>query len=257
MPQPIRLYGLAGTLPGGPAVSEGTEAWPGAPRGRLLPILGPWPDSPESLLEECGLEALILRRAEGPGPASQDPGPAPPGAAQGPRRLALVGPMGVGKSSVGRALAKLSGLPFADADEAIVAEAGMDIPAIFARDGEAGFRSRESRVLAALLRGGPLVLATGGGAVLDPGTRALLGEAAQVVWLHAPVAVLASRVGGGGSRPLLAGGDAGEKLASIYRLRLPYYAQCADFLLPVGSSSPQTLAEVIHDAILQARKPLR
>ena len=220
---------------------------------RLPPILGPWPESLEGLLEECGLEALAPRRAEGIHPASLALGSAKPAGREASPRIALVGPMGVGKSSVGRALARLSGLPFADSDEAIVAEAGMDIPAIFAREGEAGFRSRESWVLAKLLAGGPLVLATGGGAVLAPENRALLHEAAQVVWLHAPAAVLARRVEGGGSRPLLAGGAVEEKLASIYQLRLPYYVQCADFLLPVGRSSPQTLAEVIHDALLKAR----
>lgn len=256
MPQPTRLFGLAGTLPGGSGVAASSAAGPGSLGEHLLPILGPWPENPGSLLGECGLKALIPKRAEETNPAGPASGPAKAGV-DFPRRIALIGPMGVGKSSVGRALARLSGLPFVDADEVIAAEAGMDIPAIFAKEGEAGFRALEARVLATLLGGGPLVLATGGGAVLAPENRALLQAAAQVVWLHAPVAVLASRVEGGASRPLLAGGEVEEKLASIYRLRLPYYVQCADFLLPVGRSSPQTLAEVIHDALLHALPPGR
>lgn len=259
-----------------------------AARGaRLLPILGPWPESPAALLDECGLTALI-----GGGPAvlcMRSPGD-PSGfrtealsdldpnnlvrkilddlpsllplatADRGSKTgasLALIGPMAVGKSSVGRALATRAGLPFVDLDAALEAELGMSISRIFTERGEPAFRELESQALASFLGDEAIVVATGGGIILDPGNRARIRKASQVVWLHAPVSLLAARAGGSQNRPLLSGQDPEKKLAAIYRERLPLYGETADFLLPVGRASPASLAEVIHDAIFTPPQPLR
>src|SRR5690606_31582620 len=117
--------------------------------------------------------------------------------------LVLVGPMGAGKSAIGRRLAERLGLPFADVDEDIEAATGASIPVIFDCEGEAGFRARERSTLAARLAGEALVLATGGGAVLDPGNRRLLRERGYVVWLRSRVETQLERLGRCGNRPLL------------------------------------------------------
>lgn len=199
------------------------------------------------------LLGLPLRR----GPVKDGPSPKP---REAKTRIALVGPMAVGKTALGRVLAGSLGLPFVDADEAIVEAAGMDIPSIFATQGEGAFRLLEAKVIASLLEGQALVLATGGGAVLDPRSRALLSSRARVVWLHAPASVLAARARLGPPRPLLAGlsgADQEARLAGIYEERLPFYAQIADFLLPIGGRSPQVLAEVLHDALSTPSAPGR
>ena len=120
-----------------------------------------------------------MRRRANPGPT---------------RTIALVGLMGVGKSSVGRRLANRLKLPFADGDVEIEEAAGMTVSEIFAALGEAEFRAGEARVIRRLLEGPPLVLATGGGAMMNPETRALLKERADTVWLRADLAVIAERV---------------------------------------------------------------
>src|ERR1700761_268109 len=110
------------------------------------------------------------------------------------RSVVLVGMMGVGKSSIGRRLATRLGLPFIDADTEIEKAAGMSIADIFARHGEGDFRSGEARVIARLLHGGPQVLATGGGAVMNPDTRAAIKAQAVSVWLSADFDVLMRRI---------------------------------------------------------------
>ena len=114
-------------------------------------------------------------------------------AALGARSIVLVGMMGAGKSSVGRRLAARLGVPFIDADTEIEAAAGMTIADIFARHGEPEFRKGEARVIARLLEAGPQVLATGGGAVMDPNTRALIAAKSVSVWLKADLEVLLRR----------------------------------------------------------------
>lgn len=141
------------------------------------------------------------------------------------RTIALVGLMGVGKSSIGRRLANVLGLPFCDADAEIESAAGMSIPDIFTERGEAEFRDGERRVIARLLDEPPHVLATGGGAFLQPATRALLLERAVVVWLKADLSVLAKRVARKNTRPLLIGKDALEVLTAQAEVRYPLYAQ--------------------------------
>jgi shikimate kinase len=158
------------------------------------------------------------------------------------RSIVLVGMMGVGKSSVGRRLAARLLIPFIDADSEIEKAAGMTIPEIFARHGEAYFRSGEARVLARLLESGPQVLATGGGAFMNEDTRALIKLKGVSVWLHADFDVLMRRTSKRRSdRPLLQTEDPGETLRRLLAQREPTYA-LAD--LTVQSR------EVPHEAIV-------
>ena len=158
------------------------------------------------------------------------------------RSIVLVGMMGVGKSSVGRRLAARLSIPFVDADSEIEKAAGMTIPEIFARHGEAYFRSGEARVLARLLESGPQILATGGGAFMNDDTRALMKLKGVSVWLHADFDVLMRRTSKRRSdRPLLQTEDPGETLRRLLAEREPTYA-LAD--LTVQSR------EVPHEAIV-------
>ncbi|MGH6877389.1 MAG: shikimate kinase [Rhizomicrobium sp.] len=141
------------------------------------------------------------------------------------RTVALVGMMGVGKSSVGRRLAGRLGVPFCDADSEIEAAAGCSIAEIFERFGEAAFRDGERRVLLRLLREPPHVLATGGGALLDPATRAGIASDAISVWLRAPIELILARVARRDTRPLLRQGDPRETLERLLAEREPLYAQ--------------------------------
>ncbi len=122
--------------------------------------------------------------------------------ALGSRSIVLIGMMGAGKSSIGRRLAARLGIPFVDADTEIESAAGMTIPEIFDKHGEPYFRAGEARVIARLLDNGPQVLATGGGSVMDPQTRALIGEKGISVWLRADIDLLLKRTKRRNDRPL-------------------------------------------------------
>ena len=160
----------------------------------------------------------------------------------GRRSIVLIGMMGVGKSSIGRRLGARLGIPFVDADGEIEKAAGMSIADIFARHGEAAFRSGESRVIARLLDGGPQVLATGGGAVMNPQTRALIKEKGVSVWLSADFDLLMRRISKRkAERPMLHTADPAATLRGLLAEREPIYAQ-AD--LTVQSR------EVPHDAVV-------
>jgi shikimate kinase len=141
------------------------------------------------------------------------------------RSIALIGLMGAGKTSVGRRLAKRLHLPFVDADAEIEQAAGLAVAEIFERYGEAVFRDGERRVIARLAAGPPKVIATGGGAFVDPGTRALLLSRCTVVWLDADIDTLAERVGRNDKRPLLRGKDPRLLLAGLAAARNPLYAE--------------------------------
>jgi shikimate kinase len=146
-------------------------------------------------------------------------------AALGRRSVVLVGMMGVGKSSIGRRLAARLGITFADADSEIEKAAGMSIPDIFARHGEANFRSGEARVIARLLDAGPQVLATGGGAFMDEGTRAAVKNKGVSVWLSAEFDVLIRRISKRkNDRPMLQTADPAETLRQLLAVRDPVYA---------------------------------
>ncbi|WP_349311410.1 shikimate kinase [Brevundimonas subvibrioides] len=164
------------------------------------------------------------------------------------RIIALVGLMGVGKSTVGRRLANRLGLPFVDGDDAIEAAAQMTVSEIFAQMGEAEFRAGEARVMRRLLEGPPIVLATGGGAVLNPDTRALMKAKATSVWLRADIRVVASRVQRRDTRPLLRGKDPLAALTAMAEVRYPVYAT-ADVTVDVGAGAHAQAVEAILAAL--------
>jgi shikimate kinase len=160
----------------------------------------------------------------------------------GTRSIVLIGMMGVGKSSIGRRLGARLGIAFVDADAEIERAAGMSIADIFARHGEDAFRSGEARVIARLLSGGPQVLATGGGAVMNAATRALIGEKGVSIWLAAEFDLLMRRISKRkADRPMLQTADPAATLRELLAEREPIYAQ-AD--LTVQSR------DVPHDAIV-------
>ena len=141
------------------------------------------------------------------------------------RTVALVGMMGSGKSAIGRRLGVALGADFRDADTEIEEAAGMTIPEIFERHGEPAFRDGERRVIARLLDSPPFVLATGGGAFIDPMGREAMMQRATVVWLRAELPVLLERVARKDNRPLLKSGDPRQVLARLIDIRYPIYAQ--------------------------------
>jgi shikimate kinase len=164
------------------------------------------------------------------------------------RTLVLVGMMGAGKTSVGKRLAQALDLPFKDADEEIERAAGLSIPDIFALRGEGEFREGERRVIARLLDDPPHVLATGGGAFVNPETRALVQKKAVSIWLKADPEVLARRVGRKDSRPLLHGKDPRQVLSELLAAREPAYSQ-ADLIIESKDGPHQYTVEAILAAL--------
>ena len=164
------------------------------------------------------------------------------------RTIALVGLMGVGKSSVGRRLANALGMAFRDADSEVEAAAGRSIPDIFAEFGETEFRKGERKVIARLLDEEPHVLATGGGAFMDPATRELIKARAVSVWLKTDLEVLARRIGRKDTRPLLAGKDPMEVLQAQAAARYPAYGQ-ADITVETGDAAHHVSVDQILRAL--------
>jgi shikimate kinase len=158
--------------------------------------------------------------------------------ALGGRSIVLVGMMGAGKSSIGRRLASRLGIPFIDADAEIESAAGMTIPEIFEKHGEPYFRAGEARVIARLLDNGPQVLATGGGSVMDPQTRALIGQKGISIWLKADIDVLLKRTKRRNDRPLV------EKIKDLLPVREPIYAQ-ADIIIQSRDEPHDTIIDEI------------
>jgi shikimate kinase len=167
------------------------------------------------------------------------------------RTLVLVGMMGAGKSSVGRRLAAALDLPFRDADEEIERAAGRSVSDIFAERGEAEFREGERRVIARLLDEPPHVLATGGGAFVNPDTRAVVARKGFSIWLKAEPEVLARRVGRKDTRPLLKGKDPRQVLAELLAAREPSYRQ-ADLIVESADAPHHATVDIII-AALKAR----
>lgn len=162
--------------------------------------------------------------------------------------VVLVGLMGAGKTSVGRRLAERLKRPFIDADSEIEAAVGMTISEIFAAHGEAYFRDCERRVIARLLAGSGSVLATGGGAFMDPETRRLIKRGAVSVWLKADLDVLTRRVARRNTRPLLAGDDPRAILKSLMDVRYPVYAE-ADHTIESTDAPHEAAVGKIVDAL--------
>lgn len=155
----------------------------------------------------------------------------------------LVGMMGSGKTTVGKALARRLGRPFFDTDQEIVARSGVSIPTIFDIEGEAGFRRRESAVLAELARCREAVIATGGGAVLEADNRRLMRDSGTVVYLSVSVDHLHQRTARDASRPLLARStDRRATLEALLASRDPLYREVADCVVEGGAASATSLA---------------
>ncbi|MBV8095953.1 MAG: 3-dehydroquinate synthase [Acetobacteraceae bacterium] len=178
-----------------------------------------------------------------------------PDAIQG-RSIVLIGLMGAGKTSIGRRLAARLGLPFRDADQEIEQAAGCSITELFARYGEPAFRNGERRVIKRLLSGPPIVLATGGGAFMDPETRATVREKAVSVWLRCTIPTLVRRVAGRMHRPLLAQGDPGEILARLMEQRHPVYAE-GDVIVDCGDDPIEETTNEVQEALFAWRPPSR
>ncbi|MBX5466519.1 MAG: 3-dehydroquinate synthase [Firmicutes bacterium] len=162
------------------------------------------------------------------------------------RHLVLMGMMGSGKSTIGPILAQALGRPFIDLDEEVARRAQKPIPAIFAEEGEAGFRCREVATLAAVLAGPPAVVALGGGTVEEPGARRLV-ESEWVVWLDAPPEVLRERVGADSERPMLRP-DPARRLRELDARRRPWYQSLQRFRVRTDTADPSTVAAQVVDA---------
>jgi len=166
-----------------------------------------------------------------------------------PKNLFLIGPMGAGKSAVGRQLARLMHLDFVDSDEEIENRTGVDIPFIFEKEGEEGFRKREVKVIDELSQRQGVVLATGGGAVLDPGSRSHLGARGFVVYLFTTVQQQLDRTQRGRHRPLLEDGEREEVMELLMAERDPLYREIADLTIETDGRRVQAVARDIADAI--------
>ena len=164
---------------------------------------------------------------------------------EGASNIVLVGPMGAGKSAVGALLARRLGLPFADLDALIEAEAGARIAELFRDAGEAAFRARESALLARSLAADGQVLATGGGAVLGEANRRRLRERGFVAWLQADPAAQLQRLEGCRDRPLLEGTDRRARLDALAAERDPLYREVADLVIDTRGLDPDAVAEAL------------
>ena len=158
-------------------------------------------------------------------------------------KVFLVGPMGSGKSAVGRQLARRLGLAFIDSDEEIQARTGVDIPYIFEREGEAGFRHREAEVIDELTQRDDVLIATGGGAILDPASRARLRERGRVVYLRTSVDQQLARTRRSETRPLLNNPDG--TLARLYAVRAPLYAEVAEITVDTDGRKVKSVVEQV------------
>ena len=164
-----------------------------------------------------------------------------------PPNIFLIGPMGSGKSAVGRNLARLLRVPFHDSDAEIERRTGVDIPFIFDKEGEAGFREREREVIASLTTLRHVVLSTGGGAVMLEHNRRLLAENGWVVYLKTSVTQQAERVKPGRQRPLLSGvEDPAERLRELMQIRDPLYSSIADLTV---STDGRQIKAVVRDIL--------
>ncbi|MEQ9489735.1 MAG: shikimate kinase [Alphaproteobacteria bacterium] len=164
------------------------------------------------------------------------------------RPVVLIGMMGAGKSTIGLRAAGLLDVPFYDADKEIEKAADMTIPEIFETFGEAHFRDGERRVIARLLEGKPSVIATGGGAFMDPETRSLIAENALSVWLRAEETLLWSRVSRRSSRPLLQTDNPRQTLNNLIADRYPVYAE-ADLVVESKDVSKEAMAGALVAAV--------
>ena len=164
--------------------------------------------------------------------------------------IILIGPMGAGKTSIGKRLASLLGLSFVDADHRLEQITGVTVPLIFECEGEAGFRQRESQLIAELCQGKNQLIATGGGAVLSAENRMQLQASGFVVYLQVTVEQQLERLSRDRSRPLLAGGDKREKLLGLAEVRHPLYLEIADLVFQSKDNSVMNAVTGLQQQLL-------
>jgi len=169
----------------------------------------------------------------------------------GKRSIFLIGPMGSGKTAVGRQLARMLSLEFLDSDVEIEARTGVDIPLIFEKEGEVGFREREREAIASLTARDGIVLATGGGAVLLPANREHLSARGCVVYLQTSVDQQLERTRHGRHRPLLYTSDPKTRLRELLVERLPYYEATADIVVNTDGRRVQAVADEIAQLLAE------
>lgn len=168
-----------------------------------------------------------------------------------PDNVYLIGPMGAGKSTVGRALAKALGKEFVDSDKEIEAQTGASISLIFELEGEEGFRRREQAMIEVLTERDNVVLATGGGVVLDENNRARLMSRGFCVYLDAPMDLLVERTSRDRNRPLLSGGDVRERLTGIMQEREPLYLGVADLVVKTDRRTARHVVREIQRRVAE------
>ena len=166
-----------------------------------------------------------------------------------PKNIFLIGPMGAGKSAVGRQLARTLHLTFVDSDDEVESRTGVDIAFIFEKEGEEGFRKREAAAIDDLTKMDNVVLATGGGAVVDPDNRSHLGGRGLVVYLYTTVDQQVSRTKKGRERPLLESGNRREILEELLLQRDPLYREIADLVVETDGRKVHSVASEIIDSI--------
>jgi shikimate kinase len=165
------------------------------------------------------------------------------------RNLYLIGPMGSGKTAVGRRLAALLGMDFFDSDAEIEKRTGVDVRYIFEKEGEARFRQREREVIADLTALEGVVVATGGGAVLDPGNRERLATTGTVIYLQTSVDTQLQRTRAGRNRPLLLADDPRAVLERLMAVRRPLYEEIADITVDTSGRQVRSVAASIRDLL--------
>ncbi|MFZ0467298.1 MAG: shikimate kinase AroK [Thiogranum sp.] len=169
-----------------------------------------------------------------------------------PGSFFLVGPMGAGKSTIGRQLARALGLEFVDSDREIEIRTGVDIPLIFELEGESGFRRREHQVIELLTARKGIVLATGGGAVLDPNNRKCLAARGKVIYLHTSVEQQLQRTAHDRSRPLLQTENPRQTLEALLATRDPLYREVADWVIETDGCR---VRDVVQEIVRRAESP--
>jgi shikimate kinase len=172
----------------------------------------------------------------------------------GKPNIFLIGPMGSGKTAVGKLLARLLDIPFYDSDHEVELRTGADIPLIFDREGEAGFRRREREMITELTAKAGIVLATGGGAVLDADNRRHLAERGWVVYLETSVSQQVERAARTRHRPLLHGADPEQRLTELLHIRAPLYREVADLTICTNRRRVAQLAERIAEEYRAVRE---
>jgi len=166
-----------------------------------------------------------------------------------PRNIFLIGPMGAGKSAVGRQLARMLHLDFVDSDDEIELRTGVDIPFVFEKEGEEGFRKREASVIDDLSQRDGIVLATGGGAVVEPQNRNHLGARGFVIYLHTTVDQQLARTRKGRGRPMLDSDNPRAILEALMAAREPLYREIADLTVETDGRKVRAVANEILERL--------